>query len=39
MYSLPEGILDYTDILNDKLHNDLVYFYLEEKYTFKITPK
>ena len=30
-YFLPEGILDYYDIVDDKIENDRVHFYLEEK--------
>jgi len=30
-YFLPEGILDYFEIVEDKIHNDRVHFYLEEK--------
>ncbi|MCG8737835.1 transposase [Tenacibaculum finnmarkense] len=30
-YFLPEGILDYFDIVSDKIENDQVHFYLEEK--------
>jgi hypothetical protein len=33
---LLEGILDYFNIIDEKLHNDRVYFYLEEK---NILPK
>ena len=30
-YFLPEHILDSFDIVDDKIHNDRVHFYLEEK--------
>ena len=30
-YFLPEGILDYFEIVDDKIQNDQVHFYLEEK--------
>lgn len=30
-YFLPEGILDYFDIVSHKTQNDQVHFYLEEK--------
>ena len=30
-YLLPEGILDYFEIVSDKVQNDRVHFYLEEK--------
>ena len=30
-YFLPSGILDYFDIVDDKIANDQVHFYLEEK--------
>ncbi|MBE7653316.1 ISAon1 family transposase N-terminal region protein [Tenacibaculum finnmarkense] len=30
-YFLPEGILDYFDIISDKIENDQVHFYLEER--------
>lgn len=30
-YFLPEGILDYFDIVSHKMENDSVHFYLEEK--------
>jgi hypothetical protein len=35
-YLLPEGILDYFDIVDDKIQDDRVRFYLEEK---NILPK
>jgi hypothetical protein len=30
-YFLPDGILDYFEIVGDRLQNDRVHFYLEEK--------
>lgn len=30
-YFLPDGILDYFEIVDDRLENDRVHFYLEEK--------
>ncbi|MCD8413598.1 hypothetical protein [Tenacibaculum finnmarkense] len=30
-YFLSEGILDYFDIVSDKIENDQVHFYLEER--------
>ena len=30
-YFLPEGILEYFEIVDDKIQNDQVHFYLEEK--------
>ena len=30
-YFLPEGILDYFEIVDDKIQDDQVHFYLEEK--------
>lgn len=30
-YLLPEGILDYFEIVKDEIQNDRVHFYLEEK--------
>jgi len=30
-YFLPDGILDYFEIVDDRLQNDRVHFYLEEK--------
>ncbi|MCD8440111.1 ISAon1 family transposase N-terminal region protein [Tenacibaculum finnmarkense] len=30
-YFLPEGIFDYFDIISDKIENDQVHFYLEER--------
>lgn len=30
-YLLPEGLLDYFDIVSDKIENEKVHFYLEEK--------
>jgi hypothetical protein len=30
-YLLPEGILDYFEIVSDNVQNDRVHFYLEEK--------
>ena len=30
-YFLPEGLLDYFDIVNDAINNDKIHFYLEEK--------
>ncbi len=30
-YFLPEGLLDYFDIVNDTVNNDKIHFYLEEK--------
>ena len=35
-YFLPEGLLDYFDIVNDVVHNDKIHFHLEEK---NITPE
>jgi len=35
-YLLPEGILDYFEIVNDTIQDDQVHFYLEEK---NILPK
>ena len=35
-YLLPEGVLDYFDIVDDKIQDDRVHFYLEEK---NILPK
>ncbi len=35
-YFLPEGILHYFDIVEDKIENDQVHFYLEER---NILPK
>ena len=32
-YFLPEGILDYFDIVSHKMENEKVHFYLEEKNT------
>jgi len=30
-YLLPEGILDYFEIVNDTIENERIHFYLEEK--------
>ncbi|PCI31793.1 MAG: transposase [Flavobacteriaceae bacterium] len=30
-YFLPEGLLDYFNIVNDTVNNDKIHFYLEEK--------
>jgi hypothetical protein len=30
-YLLPEGLLDYFDIVSDKTENEKAHFYLEEK--------
>lgn len=32
-YLLPEGLLDYFDIVSDKTENDKIHFFLEEKNT------
>lgn len=31
IYFLPQGILDYFDIVSHKLENEVIHFYLEEK--------